>query len=254
MLVRLHALLFFLLICPASISLAGDFTVLTNDVPPIKMVSNGMPSGVTGDILLKIMRENGIRIEKGDTKRMPLAQAYDKAKNSPGTVILGLARTPKREPDFKWVGPVYTTSNGLITRKGRTFHLKQVTDAAAYKVGTIKASASERAAFKLGLPRNNVTRFSTTKEAIEQLASGKIDMIVFPKSPAFYLMLQMGIDPNEFTILYEMSSIDIHLAFNKATNDDLLLSLQKSLDALKFPGKEGRSEYDAICGKYFMPM
>lgn len=233
---------------------AGDFKIFTNTVPPIKWESDGLPGGITGDVLLRVMTDAGFKVERGDTQAMPLADAYRMGKETPGSLILGLARIAEREDDFKWVGPIYDTYLGFIARKDRHIRLDSVKDAEAYAVGSIRESASEKAAFKFGLSEVGITRFLKAEEAIEQLVKGNIDLLVFPKTPAFYYLLQKKVKPSEFEFVYEMKGTSLYFAFNKTTDDAVIEKLQDALDRLKKPGKDGKIPYEAIVGKYFMPL
>lgn len=242
------------LLATASLASAGDFTIFTNDIPPIKWERDGLPGGITGDVLLRIATDAGFKIERGDTHGMPLVDAYRMGKETPGGIVLGLARIPERENDFKWVGPVYDTFFGFIARKSRHIRLTRVKDAENYSIGTIRGGAAEKVAIKFGLPETDITRFLKTDEAIEQLVNGNIDLLVFPKSPAFYYLMQKKVKPGEFEFVYEMRGASLYFAFNKATGDDVIKKFQDALDRLKEPGETGKSPYEALVGKYFMPL
>lgn len=238
----------------ASPATAGDFTILTNNVPPLKWVSDGLPSGITGDLLTRLINDVGYELDPGDARSMPLEEAYQAGKDTPGTIILGLARVPERENDFKWVGPIYNTSVGMIARKDRHVRISGMRDTKQYSVGTIRGSAAENIAFKYGLHETGITRFATTDGAIDQLVNGNIDLLVFPKSPAFYFLLQKRIKPNDFEFVFEMKSFALYFAFHKKTDNEVIKAFQDALDRLKDPDETGRSEYQTIVGKYFMPL
>lgn len=241
-----------LLWLPASV-LAGDFTVLTNQLPPIKMVEDGRATGIVGDVLVRLLAEAGMTLDKGEMKDTPLTEAYDTVRDRPGTIFLALVRSPQREKDFKWVGPVYTTTMGFIAKKSRALRIRKVGDMAPLVVGTIRGSIAERMAIDFGIPEKRLQRYAGTPEAVEGLFKGEIDLLAFPKSPAFYFMLQKNIDPNDYESVLEMQSAVFYIAFNRATDDALIAKLQAALEAMQRPGPDGQSEYDHIVFRYFRP-
>jgi len=232
---------------------AGDFTVLTNQLPPIKMVKDGMATGMVGDVLTVIMKENGCPLEPGDTKQTPVAAAYNTVRDTPNHIFLALVRSPQREAHLKWVGPVYTSTMGFIAKKERQISISSAEDTRPYTIGSIKESASERMAITMGVNKERLVRFDGTSEALDKLVNGKIDLLIFPKSPAFYIMLGKNVDPDKYEEVYSIKSVDFYVGFNKNTDDELIGKLQESLDRMKQPDPSGMSPYQQIIGKYFKP-
>jgi len=242
-----------MLFSPASTCQAGEYTVLTNILPPIKFEKDGKVQGVAGDTLIKVMEMAGESIETHDIQVVPWAQAYQNTLDNPDTICLAMAKTPQREKLFKWVGPIYTTKLGLIAKKARMIDLSGIEDAAEYTIGTVTDSAPEKLLIAKGIPAEDLVRSAKTEEAIHLLVENKIDLFSFAKTPVFYSMLQKRINPDDYQMVLELRTVDLFIAFNKATDDELIHKLQAALDELKTIGPNGRSEYDAIVGKYFTP-
>ncbi len=236
----------------ASLACAQGFTVVTNNVPPIKYVEKGELQGVTAEVLKELTNRTGYTVNK-TVRELTLQQAYDEVRNTPGTLLPALVRTPQREPDFKWVGPVYTTRAGLIAKKKHNIKLVNLADAKKYVIGTIINSGPERSLIKRGFPVEKMVRCNGTAEIIQAIKADKVDMISFAITPSFYIMLQAGIDPKDYELLKEINSLDLYIAFNRETSDDVIKSFQMTLIEMKKPGKDGSSKYDRIVSKYFFP-
>lgn len=243
----------------ASLLLAGavcchaqEFRAITNMVPPIKYEQDGKLKGVAADVLQELCRRTGHTLSP-EVEYKPLNEAYAMVRDTRGTVLPALALTPQREPDFKWVGPVYRTRIGLISKKSSEFTMSSIALAKQHKIATVIDSGPERALIKAGIPTAHLTRRPSTEAVIRLLADDQVDMIAFAVSPTFHVMLQNGIDPNEFELIYEISSIDLHIAFNRQTHDDIIDEFQTALEALRRPGPDGTSAYDAIILSNFMP-
>jgi len=247
------ACLIFATLC-LSPALAGEFIVLSNHLPPIKMVEQGIATGFAGDLLAHLLEKNGHAVSRDSKEVSTLSEGYAMVRGTPNTVFLGVERTHNREKNFKWVGPICEVNLGFIGHTGRDLKINSVGDANRYKVGTIKGSGSERLALQMGLAQEQVIRVDTPQEAIKLIADGTVDLVVMPKSPVFYGMLQNRIDPKQYDIIYEMESVELYFAFNKSTNNALIRELQGSLNSLRSSDSSRTSEYDNIIRRYFVPL
>ncbi|QJB55427.1 ABC transporter substrate-binding protein [Pseudodesulfovibrio sp. zrk46] len=194
------AILVFAIILPLGAQ-AGEFKVWTNNLPPVKDVKDGLPSGIIGDVLIEIMADNGIHFETGDAQLFPLKDAILLATETPGGIILGTMRTTERDSMFKWIGPIYTSTMGFLAAKSSNIELNSVSDANQYRVGTIVNSGSEKVAHMQKLDLEKAFRLTDNINAIDLLVGGEIDLLVFPKSSAFYLMLEENVNPNDFEMV-----------------------------------------------------
>lgn len=247
----MERLSFFILLLSALLAapndaLAGRFQILTNELPPIKTVKDGRPAGMAGGALVAILERVGVSVDTGDARIAPLSQAYEEVRLHPDRVLMGLQRTAEREPHFKWVGPIYTTSLALLARKADKLKLVVGADAAEYKVATVKGSGAENLALKRGVPMSSMTRTLKVEDAASVFIRGEADLIAFPTSPALYSILLQGRNPDEYEVVLEMKTVDIWIAFNSQVDDSFIEQLQRELDQLKTPGPDGTSEYDGI--------
>lgn len=231
---------------------SGQFRILTNELPPIKTVKDGLPDGMAGHVLSEILSRTGVEVEAGDAQVMALSEAYEAVASNPNSVLMGLQRTPERESSFKWVGPVYTTSLTLIARKKDKLHIDRGIDATGLRVATVKESGAERLALMQGVPEASLVRKLKVEEAVGAFVRGETDLLAFPLSPALYTMLQLGRNPSEYEAVFDLKTVDIWIAFNKQVDDDLIRRLQKELDGLKKTGPDGLREYDSIIRNHFL--
>lgn len=234
-------------------ALSKDFTVVVNSLPPIKYVNDGYLTGIAGDILIALMDKAEIPLDADDVVVLPFKQAYDRTKKTPNTVSVALAKTPDREGDFKWVGPIYTSKVGFIAKKKNAIQLTSLLDAMNFSIGSVDGSAPVKKLYSLGFPEESINLTATTTQAFHLLAQGKFNLIAFPMSPAFHIMMHEGIDPRDYEMVLEYHSIDLYIAFNNATDDKLIAKLQATLDDFKRPGPDGTSVYGRIVSKYFTP-
>lgn len=232
---------------------ADQFTVVSNILPPIKFTRNGKPIGIAVDILKRIARDTDLELDSNAFQFIPWNQAYDMTRDQPRTICLAMARTPDREELFKWVGPIYTTRLGLIAEKTRDVVVGSLEDAHRYSIASVIDSAPEKILLREGYPESRLIRRARVEDSLTLLTSRQVDMFAFAKSPTLFAIMDAGQDPSRYRMVLELMTVDLYLAFNKTTSDDLIKQLQAALDAMKLPGPNGESEYDVTIGSYFVP-
>ena len=141
-LARLCRLLPALVLCWAPGAMAGHvITAVTEELPPYNMTVDGELTGMGTEVVKAVLEEAG---EDVRIRSMPWARAYDSALNNANVLIYSIARTPQREPLFKWVGVIAPTRWFLFSLPGTEFDLKTLDDARQYQIATVKADVGEQ--------------------------------------------------------------------------------------------------------------
>lgn len=230
---------------------AAEYTVFTNSMPPIKIFEHGRIHGIAGDVLTTLMKRIGHPLSPENMHMVSWEKAYQRTRTTPHSICLAMAKTPKRTPHFKWVGPVYTTKLGFIAKTKNTLRIENFEEAKQYTIGTFAKSAMDELMIANGIPSGSIVRSRTIKEAVRLLVDDKITLLAFTKSPTYYILQKQGINPSQYEMVLDVRSADLYFAFNPSADDAMLARLQKQLDAMKTPGPDGFSEYDRIVLDYF---
>jgi len=164
-----------------------------------------------------------------------------------------MARTPQREHLFKWVGPVYTTKLGLISKKKRNIHLETLEDTKELTISTFIDSTMDNILLAKGVPNDRLVRKQRVSEAMDLLITDKVDLLAYTLTPTLYSLQLKGIDPTDYEMALEMRTVDLYIAFNKTTEDALINKLQTAFETMKKPNSDGESPYDRIISHYFLP-
>ncbi len=223
---------------------------MTEELPPYNFSQDNQVHGISADILLQLMEKNNIPTTRGDIQLLPWPRAYIMVQNKPGSILFSTARTPKRERLFKWVGPITDLTIGLIALKKNNIQLQSLEDVKKYRVGTIRDGAPEQLVLKAGIEEKDLDRIASPDSNIKKLQAGRIDLFAFSVPSTRYLMIKLGIDPDNYESVFTLKHADLYYAFHKDTDDQLIQALNTTLQELKKPDTTGKSTIDRIVEKY----
>lgn len=228
---------------------AESFTVFTNIIPPYKMIRDGQPSGMAGDLLVHLLANTGhtIRETRTMTHREYLSQAFD----MPGAVYLALARDYQDKRPLKWVGPIFSANTGIVVKKSSGLRLERIDDATGLILASIIESSPEKMLLDKAIPRKQFLRFDTAREAIHALADGRADGLLMADAGAYSLMQAEGINPRDYRTALVLEALPLYFAFDWSTPDETIAQLQSALDAMKRPDETGMSPYLKVLSRYY---
>ena len=227
-----------------------SWNIMTEELPPYNFNKDNQVHGISADILLQLMAKNNISIQREDIQLLPWPRAYIMVQNRPGSILFSTARTLQREKLFKWVGPITNLSIGLIALKKNKIQLQSLEDAKKYTVGTIRDGAPEQLVLKAGIEEKDLDRIASPESNIKKLQAGRIDLFAFSVPSTRYLMIRMGIDPDNYESVYTLKQAGLYYAFHKDTDEQLIQALNTTLQELKQPDTTGKSSVDRTVEKY----
>ena len=237
------------LLCSSAFA-QSTFKIMAENLPPFNFEKDGIAQGISVDTLILLMEKVGLPIEQSAIEFVPWARGYDAVQSEAGTVLFSMARTEKREELFQWVGPIFDLTLGLTAKKDRKILLNSLDEAANYTIGTIRDGAPEQLVIDGGISPDALDRISNPELNVKKLAAGRIDMFAFNIPTTRYLMLSIGLDPNEYEVVYTLKRTALYFAFHKDTNLEFIARMNKALEDLKQMDSEGKSEFDAIVERY----
>jgi polar amino acid transport system substrate-binding protein len=251
---NLHSILslfVLLLLLPASSAMAQEnWNIMTEELPPYNFTRDKQVHGISADILLELMAKNNISVDRKDIQLLPWPRAYVMVQNKPGSVLFSAARTPQREKLFKWVGPITELTIGLIALKKKNIQLQSPEDLKKYTIGTIRDGAPEQLVVKLGVDQKDLDRIASPESNIKKLQAGRIDLFAFSVPSTKYLMIKLGIDPENYESVYTLKQAHLYYAFHKDTDEQLVQALNTTLQELHQPDASGTSSVERIVDKY----
>lgn len=210
--------------------------LLTENYPPFNMAVGGKNfareenlRGFAVDVLRETCKRAGIACEM--TLRFPWARVYQMALDNPDHGVFVTVRTPEREQQFKWVGPIGAHAWELLARADSLISLASLEDARQYRVGAYKGDVIAEQLKAKGLPLAEALR---DQDNAHKLQKGQIDLWATGDPSGRYLAREEGVTGLKTVLRIEGGQL--FLALNRKTPDEAVQRLQAALDGLRSEG------------------
>jgi len=228
------------------------FTYLTEDYPPFNYLENGIPNGVSVDILEDLFSRLNLSINRSAITVGEWATAYETVLNTPETMLFSAVKTAERDTLFKWVGPIAPHSEVALALASSEIVLKQVSDINNYFIGVVKDYSSIDMLLDQGIYRTNIVIYDSPAELYKALVeSMEVQLISYSKAGHALMVQALNYSPASFSLPYTIHTDELYYAFNRETDDAMIADFQSHLDKLKTDkSADGSSVYEKILNQY----
>lgn len=212
--------------------LSAELTILTENLPPLNYVDNGVLVGPSVEIVREIQRRVG---SEEQIQVYPWARAYKMALEDENVILFGMTYTKVRHDKFKWVGPLATKRDILVAKKGSGIKIRDLEDAKKVKrIGTLRDDTRGRLLQRQGF--TNLEPVSDEQLNAKKLALGRIDLWAY-KIPGLRTVCDLaGVDHTAFEEVYHLREIDLMIAFSKKTPDSIVQKWKTAFDEMVADG------------------
>ena len=212
--------------------LSAELTILTENLPPLNYVKDGVLVGPSVEMVREIQRRVGSHEE---IKVYPWARAYKMALEEENVVLFSTTQTKERRDKFKWVGPLATKRDILVAKKGSGIRISSLEDAKKVKrIGTVRDDSKEEYLKQKGF--TNLEPVSDDKKNAQKLVLGRIDLWVH-KKPGLRTVCELaGVDYDEVEEVYNLREIELMIAFSKKTSDSIVQKWRNAFNEMVADG------------------
>ena len=205
-----------------------ELTILTENLPPLNYVDNGVLVGPSVEVVKEIQKRVG---SLEPIQVYPWSRAYKMALEEKNVILFGMTYTKVRHDKFKWVGPLATKRDILVAKKGSGVTIKTLEDAKKVKqIGTLRDDTRGRLLESYGF--TNLDPVSDEQLNAKKLALGRIDLWAY-KIPGLRTVCDLaGIDHTQFEEVYHLREIELMIAFSKKTSDAVVKKWQDAFEEL----------------------
>ncbi len=214
---------------------AQELQAYTEDWPPYNYLQDGKVSGIASDIL-----KEACALEKilCPVQLVPWARAYKTVQDTPNSLIYGIAKTPNREAQLLWVGPILPRTTWIYVRPEIAAKVKNLHDLDSLKIGMIRGEASVDELLNAGVSREAIVLFNSNNDVMRMFKLAKIDVLV--NTEIGMAMNQKNFEIADNKVIRAMKFFDggsIYFGLNLHSDPVLVEKLQNAVDKLK---REGR--------------
>jgi polar amino acid transport system substrate-binding protein len=233
-------LIILVLLSPALLH-AGPLRILTENLPPLNYVKDGVLVGPSVEMVREIQKRIGSTEE---IQVYPWARAYQIALEEENVVLFGVSHTPARENKFKWVGPLATKRDILVARKGSNLVINSLEDAKKVRrIGVLRDDTKEEFLTMHGF--TNLEPVSDERKNAQKLMLGRIDLWVFKKPGLKTVCDLAGVDNDAVEEVFHLRETMVDIAFSRQTPEAVVAQWRAAFDAMVADGTAA-----AIRGKW----
>ena len=233
------------------INLIGNDVIkmYTEHYPPYNMKDkDGKIIGSSIEVLDAVLKKMNSKQSIENVKLRSWAKSYAVAQKKKNTMVFSTTRTASREKLFKWVGPIATATVGVVALKSKHIVINKASDFNKYRVGAVLKDIGELLLLDAGVDKQNI-QYVKGEDAINisfnKMQKNRIDMFAYNINVAFANARMEGFDTDKYEVVYTLKVGYQYFAFNKETDDKIILQWQNALDAIKKDGS-----YEKIQSKY----
>jgi polar amino acid transport system substrate-binding protein len=215
---------------------APKLAITTETSAPYSMREGERLIGIGTDTVREIMARAGIAYT---IDLLPWKRAYAAALDRPDTCVYSTTRTPEREASFKWIGPIGEADWVLMGRADRSFALRTLDDARAYRIGTYNGDARDSYLRTRGF---DIDPAPDDLVNPRKLMMNRIDLWAASIQRGSVTLERLGYAGKVVPVL-TFNRIRIYLACNRAVPDALVASMNEALGAMERDGSRRAIEH-----------
>ncbi|WP_375752007.1 substrate-binding periplasmic protein [Vibrio sp. HN007] len=205
----------------------------TEEYPPYNFIENKKTKGVAVDLLQESAELLNSELQGDAIKFRPWARSYRTALRQKNAVLFSAARTEFREDLFQWVGPIAQTRVVLIAKKNSGILVEDKKDIRYYSIGVMIDDVGEQLLTKDDAILDNRIDVAYSAEALaHMLMHDRIDLWAYEERAALHAIKKAGYSPNDFQLVYNLQTVDLYFALNKAVPSETVLAFQNAVDLI----------------------
>lgn len=208
---------------------ASELQLMTEEYPPYNFRVGDEITGLGADQVFEIMSRARLSYEVELTR---WSRAIGSARTQPATCVFSTFRTPDREDDFIWIGPLSADRSLLIKAMESDIAINSLEEAMAFSVGTqtgeFTVGILEAAGFE------NVEQAPSMADALKKLLAGRNDLMAVPEL-YFKRLQEQGVP---VTSVLSLPALEVALACNPETDPEHITAMRTAMDDIIADGTQ----------------
>jgi len=211
---------------------AAPLKIYGMDSSPVSFLNGARPDGYAVELARAIQQRLGTREA---IEIVPWARANTLAVLGPGVMLLSIVRTPERERNLHFVGPIFNTRVTALARKGMPAEWQRKN----IDLHQLRAGARRGSIF-VSLPRAQGYRVldetNTSETAAKMLINRRFDLW-FDAEELYPEALRLaGYRETEVEVAFRLDPVGVHFAFSSGTSPATIDAWERALREMKRDG------------------
>jgi polar amino acid transport system substrate-binding protein len=198
-------------------------------------LQNGKVAGPASEVVEATLKRAGLNDYR--LALYPWARAYDMAQQEANVLIYLIARTPEREPMFKWVGEIMRIDYHFYKlRERKDIVVRDLESAKNYSVGVLREDVRYQYLLSQGFTKLVVSGLNI--DNFRKLLNRQVQLVPMPESDAVRLCQEAKVNFADLEQVYTLDTMatGIYMAYSKSTSDDIVVRTRAAFDSLKAEG------------------
>lgn len=230
---KIYYVIFILQIFLPQAHAAEQLNALTEYLPPLNYEQDGKIAGFSTELLDLIALEAGLKINK---EILPWPRAYSRAQKEANTLIYSMVRTPEREAQFQWLGPISSRRIMLYKLSNRKdIVIKKLDDARVYQIGAVRESESTKNLIRLGFDKLDLA--TDDENNMRKFKHGRFDLLLSLDWSAAFNAKKLAIKNEIVPVQLVMNQADYWFGISKRTDPAIVRKMNLALNKIR---KDGR--------------
>ena len=208
----------------------SELTVIGENYPPFSFLADGKVTGSSVDLIEEISADAGIPVNRSDISLYPWAEVYNMTVNGSSTLLLAVYRTPDRESDLQWVGPVANDSSAVFVGSEAGISITTTDSLKTLKVGVVSGDAHYGMLTGYGVSENNIITAENVSSLIPMVQNGSIDALFYGEQAGKSAIKEVTGEEGTLPVAYRVDEQEVWFGLSPDTPVEIIEKLQASLD------------------------
>lgn len=215
---------------------AHELVGFSEDLPPFAYVENAEHRGMANELLDRIAQRQGLQLKR---LNMPWARSIRDAALEPNSVLYMTVRTPERESQYLWVGPIDPCDIVLMKLRRRgELKFDPQHPAGPMQIGAGRGAPSVQLLRDAGVPESEIYQTSRSEIGVRMLYADRLDLLAGLMLPSAYQAQRNGYDPTELQVVHVLKpGYGCYFAFNPKVDPQLLAQFRKGFEEIRNAGE-----------------
>jgi len=206
--------------------------LVTEEYPPLTFAQGDSVTGFGTEVVSDLMRELRVRYP---IRLMKWDEAFERAKTTPNVVIFTLERTPDREDQFHWIGPLGKNKSHFYVKNDSLTVISSLEDAKRLNtIATTTGWFSEKNLMENGF--NNLSSTPDPLDGIKAVMEGRADAIVLTDITALNLIKQAGYSSLDLIPAFQLMETEYYIGISKQTRGKTVEKWRQAFEAISAKG------------------